>query len=275
MAEGNWRTSVEHARRAANRLLDENQRITMNLFSLILSDEGSAAWTDERQFLICQSNPRTPAWAWFAPSADAGAETAGTEIFSGILRACPEAHINLTPGAARRALEAACRQAELVPVKKMAMNAYQCRQVLLPVCTGEAVVPTDADRPDMALLLETLAEDGEHQSIPPEAAQAFARAMVGSSRLLLWKDGGETCAMAMIAHQTPEAGRINTVVTRREKRGRGYAGMLVGTLCQKLLAEGVRPMLYADAAYPSSNRAYQKIGFTKTGEVTEYAFRRR
>ena len=70
-------------------------------------------------------------------------------------------------------------------------------------------------------------------------------------------------------------GRINTVVTRREKRGRGYAGMLVGTLCQKLLAEGVRPMLYADAAYPSSNRAYQKIGFTKTGEVTEYAFRRR
>ena len=248
MAEGNWRTSVEHARRAANRLLDENQRITMNLFSLILSDEGSAAWTDERQFLICQSNPRTPAWAWFAPSADAGAETAGTEIFSGILRACPEAHINLTPGAARRALEAACRQAELVPVKKMAMNAYQCRQVLPPVCTGEAAVPTDADRPDMALLLETLAEDGEHQSIPPEAAQAFARAMVGSSRLLLWKDGGETCAMAMIAHQTPEAGRINTVVTRREKRGRGYAGMLVGTLCQKLLAEGVRPMLYADAA---------------------------
>ena len=54
-----------------------------------------------------------------------------------------------------------------------------------------------------------------------------------------------------------------------------YAGMLVGTLCRKLLAEGVRPMLYADAAYPSSNRAYQKIGFTKTGEVTEYAFRRR
>lgn len=43
MAEGNWRTSVEQARRVAERLLDEDQRITMNLFSLILSDEASAA----------------------------------------------------------------------------------------------------------------------------------------------------------------------------------------------------------------------------------------
>ena len=78
MAEGNWRTSVEQARRVAERLLDEDQRITMNLFSLILSDEASAAWTDERQFLICQSNPRTSAWAWFAPDADAAADVTVT-----------------------------------------------------------------------------------------------------------------------------------------------------------------------------------------------------
>lgn len=274
MANEAWKKSIAEARQTMDRLLDEEQRITMNLFSLILSDERSAAWTDETQFLICQSNPRTPAWAWFAPNADAAAETAGAAIFTEILQACPEVHVNLTPGPGMQALEAACRQTGLVPVKVMDLNAYQCRQVRLPACSGEAVVPSEEDRPDMALLLETLAEDGEHQSLPPQAAQGFAQAMVGSSQLLLWKDGGETCAMAMLAHQTSEAGRINTVVTRREKRGRGYAGMLVGTLCQRLLAQGVRPMLYADASYPASNRAYQKIGFTKTGEVTEYAFRR-
>ena len=48
--------------------------------------------------------------------------------------------------------------------------------------------------------------------------------------------------------------------------------MLTAHICAELLAKGVVPMLYADAANPSSNRAYRKIGFEKVGEVTEYAF---
>ena len=42
----------------------------------------------------------------------------------------------------------------------------------------------------------------------------------------------------------------------------------------ELLAHGATPMLYADADYPASNRAYQKIGFEKAGEVTQYRFDR-
>ena len=90
MAEGNWRTSVEQARRVAERLLDEDQRITMNLFSLILSDEASAAWTDERQFLICQSNPRTSAWAWFALDADAARKRLERRFFPAYCRPAPK-----------------------------------------------------------------------------------------------------------------------------------------------------------------------------------------
>ena len=63
---------------------------------------------------------------------------------------------------------------------------------------------------------------------------------------------------------------IATLVTDRALRGRGYAGMLVAQLCAQLLARGAEPMLYADAANPSSCRAYEKIGFTCVGTVTEY-----
>ena len=76
--------------------------------------------------------------------------------------------------------------------------------------------------------------------------------------------------MAMIAHRTAETARINTVVTDRARRGHGYAGMLVSSLCKRLLSEGAAPMLYADARNPSSNRAYQKIGFELVGPITEY-----
>ena len=126
----------------------------------------------------------------------------------------------------------------------------------------------------MASLLRQLCEDGEHTVISQEDADNFAAASVGRSELLLWKDGGRVCAMAMIAHRSASSARINTVVTDRAVRGRGYAGMLVSHMCEKLIGEGVSPMLYADAANPSSNRAYRRIGFEKVGEITEFGFKK-
>lgn len=99
--------------------------------------------------------------------------------------------------------------------------------------------------------------------------------MIGSHNLSLWKCNDEVCAMAMIAHKTNEIARINSVVTLREKRGNGYAGMLISKICKALIEDNIIPMLYADADNPSSNRAYQKIGFEKVGKVTQYKFDRK
>ena len=59
----------------------------------------------------------------------------------------------------------------------------------------------------------------------------------------------------------------------REHRGKGYARMLVGHISRELLAQGVTPMLYADARNPASNRAYRNTGFVPCGEITECSFR--
>ena len=95
---------------------------------------------------------------------------------------------------------------------------------------------------------------------------------LGKEGSFLWEDG-DIRAMAMIAHIGGGMGRINTVVTERNSRGRGYAGMLTAALCEKLLAQGLTPMLYADAGNPSSNRAYQKIGMEARGQVAEYRWK--
>ncbi len=82
--------------------------------------------------------------------------------------------------------------------------------------------------------------------------------------------------MAKIAHRFTHHGvrqaRINAVVTERAQRGKGYAKMLTGTLARKILAEGLTPMLYADADNPFSNRAYLHVGFVKQGEICTYTF---
>ncbi|MBE6752730.1 MAG: GNAT family N-acetyltransferase, partial [Ruminococcaceae bacterium] len=89
--------------------------------------------------------------------------------------------------------------------------------------------------------------------------------------IFLWKDEN-IVALAMIAHKTDKYARINTVVTDREFRGKGYAKMLIATLTTQLLSEGVVPMLYADANNPTSNAVYQKVGYTYQGEITEFQF---
>lgn len=64
--------------------------------------------------------------------------------------------------------------------------------------------------------------------------------------------------------------RINTVVTDRSKRGKGYAGMLVSEMCRNEQQNENEIMLYADADNPASNRLYQRIGFEQVGQIAEY-----
>lgn len=61
--------------------------------------------------------------------------------------------------------------------------------------------------------------------------------------------------------------RITRVFTNRSDRGNGYASMLITELCEETLKQGKTLVLYADADYPSSNRAYTKIGFINQGDL--------
>lgn len=168
-------------------------------------------------------------------------------------------------------LECLKRAHALTCLPGMPMTAYVCRRVTLPAAFhGEQAAPEPQHQAAMASLLTQLVEDGEGQSIPPQEATRFAQAMTGSDALRLWLDEGRVCAIALIAHRTHAVARINTVVTDRALRGRGYAGMLVAGMCASLLAEGIIPMLYADTRNPASNRAYLKIGFEPVEQVTEY-----
>jgi predicted GNAT family acetyltransferase len=99
--------------------------------------------------------------------------------------------------------------------------------------------------------------------------EIFDKLNKNSHDLFLWSDGG-VVAMARIANKGNKYARINTVVTNREHRGKGYAKMLVGDICKQLLEQGLIPMLYADARNPSSNSTYQKIGFREVGKISEY-----
>jgi predicted GNAT family N-acyltransferase len=256
-------------------LLTFDERITFILFELILSEHKVYAWSDHKSFIICQPNDIMPIWAWFADDIDENAVECAADIIAARILQDSNIQLNACSQKSREILELACEKSGVDIEKIMDLNAYACKNLIEPEYIGEAGVPTKADRNAMTELITEFVEDAEHQIIPLEEAEGFAESMINCEQLSLWKVDGEVCAMAMIAQNINRVARINSVVTFRQKRGKGYAKMLIADICRRLLDDGVTPMLYADAQNKSSNSVYQNIGFVKTGEVTQYKFRRK
>jgi uncharacterized protein len=96
------------------------------------------------------------------------------------------------------------------------------------------------------------------------------RRYLENRQLFVWEHN-RTVAMAGFGGITPNGVRVNMVYTDPASRGRGYAGSLVHILSRKLLAGGHRYcFLFTDAANPSANRLYERIGYRHVGDFTEY-----
>lgn len=134
-----------------------------------------------------------------------------------------------------------------------------------------------ATEDDVALLMRwrlEFAEDvGEMLSLPDEHA---VRAGIAADRMWLWEDDGTPVAMA--GHAIPavvgghSVARVGPVFTDRASRRRGYGGAVTSALTRRLLDGGHKVMLYADAANPTSNGVYRRIGYYQVAETVHWEF---
>lgn len=84
----------------------------------------------------------------------------------------------------------------------------------------------------------------------------------------LWEIDGVPVAKANARPTLPIA-RISQVYTQPDRRGKGYAGALVGTLSASLRDQGCSSIFLAtDMANPTSNAVYRRIGYRFMGEGT-------
>jgi ribosomal protein S18 acetylase RimI-like enzyme len=98
---------------------------------------------------------------------------------------------------------------------------------------------------------------------PPERIAADVVQAIASGRMLVWRDGdGVPVSMAGARAVAPSAARIGPVYTPPARRGRSYARAVVAEGCRRMLAQGADcVLLFTDAANPTSNALYARIGF--------------
>lgn len=252
-------------------LVQDKKEYVFNLFYLIRSDENALMLTDDCTYIIAQSSKDTPMWIFINEKANIDTEKDILQILVRQLTENSKLKLNAEEKYIINILNKVSLQTGISYSIKMPMNVYACFEINNIIKKGRRVLPTKEYKSDIACLIREMVYDAEKTDISEKDAFDFARSMENSNLLNLWDDE-KIVSMALIVHKSDKYARINTVVTERAERGKGYAGMLISEMSAELHGENLIPMLYADARNKASNAAYQKIGYIKQGEVTEFVF---
>ena len=147
------------------------------------------------------------------------------------------------------------------------MKAYKCENLVEPKeVIGHKERPTYNDLDLLAYFnkcdIEDTLKEEYSSKVTDEQLYNSAKKHIDNPNFYVWKVDNRIVATAGYIDN-----RISMVFTNREDRGNGYAGMICYELCKELMKQGKTPVLYADADYIASNRAYQKVGFEEVGEL--------
>ena len=111
---------------------------------------------------------------------------------------------------------------------------------------------------------------------PHEAVdEDSVRRRIDRGQLWFWRDqGGERVHLTGVNPPSFGVARIGPVYTPPGQRGRGWASAAVSEISARLLRAGVTPCLFTDQANPTSNRIYQRLGFTPVTDMANLVITR-
>jgi predicted GNAT family acetyltransferase len=88
-----------------------------------------------------------------------------------------------------------------------------------------------------------------------------------------WVVDGEPVAFAshapLVGSESGTVGRVGPVFTPAEQRRRGYGGAVTSAIVEHLLPLTTTVMLFTDAANPTSNGVYERLGFRQVDDVVD------
>ena len=184
----------------------------------------------------------------------------------GVTGAVPEAADFARLWSARAGVEARPR---------MSQHIYRLETLRPPEgVPGRARQGTSTDRALLVEWVDAFAREAVGDHGPTHAPERIvdARLERGTGGFSIWEDGVPV-SLAGWGGTTPNGVRIGPVYTPPEHRRRGYGGAVTAAVTAERLAAGRRfCFLYTDAANPTSNDIYARIGYERVCDSVDLAF---
>lgn len=232
---------------------------TFSMLHKILPEPCEKTVTDHARVILCHSAAPFPVWVWLPQDADGDELARAYRLMRGEFPGC-------TFNVGRALGEYAAAQGMGV---SMRMKAYVC-DALRPQtrkASGHFCVASMADAPLVGEWIGRFRVECGLGELYAEGCRSEAERIIGDRRLFLWKDEEGTPRVMCSVREDGDAATLALVYTEENSRRRGYAASLVWGVTQALLAQRIRPMLYADADYAASNACYLSVGYAPQGEI--------
>lgn len=154
----------------------------------------------------------------------------------------------------------------------MAMRLFELRGLNAPRRAPDGT-PRRARVGDLDLLVAWMNAFLEDIHEPAHDGEESMRLRLETGEVWLWCDRSGT-PVSMVGRTEPAAGvaRVGPVYTPDAQRGRGYAEALTHVACEHALAEGLRLVLFADQANPTSTGIYRSLGFVPVQDRAAFHF---
>jgi GNAT superfamily N-acetyltransferase len=135
---------------------------------------------------------------------------------------------------------------------------------------GEAVV-AGAEHRDLAVAwFRAFAAEIEE---PPRDVVPLVEAQIDYGGLMLWLVDGEPVSLAGRTRLVAGMLRVAPVYTPPEHRGRGYGAGATTAVTRVAIDAGAEEiLLFTDLANPTSNRLYQRLGYSPVAEIVSLRF---
>lgn len=241
------------------------------LISLNLKYDTVMIYSDEDSYIVCRGQEGLPTWIWTKDNIDISKVDEIKNIMD--LYLTDRDKDNFTCKKELYDLLVNTGYDKLNNGHYFEMGTLHCKETRKPKeCDGYITIPTQDEKP---ILVKYWYDDSKEMNstspISIEQAEEDVQNMIDSKKFYIWKNN-EDKIVCMVNYSIVDGqAKLSHVYTPVEERGKGYAANLIYSVTNKLLSEGLVPLLYTDYNYIPSNKAYINAGYIDTGILINFS----
>ncbi len=232
----------------------------------ILAYDKSIIYSNENDYIIMQMNENFPIWIWTRDDIKDNLIVEMMEIINLYFNnnskiTCKKEFYDLMIN----------NNVHIDETKSFEMGTLHCEKTIMPKnIIGKMEIANISNLNILSKYWYNDYVEMEEKNYSLDQATIDMKQMIEEGNFYILKDKNDKIVSMARYTQIDDVASINKVYTPKEERKKGYCANLIYNLSNKLLNDGIIPMLYTDYNYIPSNKSYMNVGYAKDGILVSF-----